>query len=431
VVLTASPGSNPTAIGSDTTARGVILNDDTAPADGGRTINSSQYGDTLTGGSGNDTLNAGRGPDVLTGGGGGDVFAYHDLPWNSGRVTDFSVGSDRIDLSALFQASGYTGTDPIADGYVHLEADGSGGAYLFYDTDGRASGNTIQFRIADLEHVSPSASWAQLSGGGTTPPPAGAVNFATTSVSHAEGDSGTTAYSFTITRSGDVSQGATTSYQIVGSGAHPADAGDVQGLGGGGTFAWGAGESSHVLTVNVVGDSSVESDETFSVVLSTPGAGNSNPTPVGPNGTATGTIVNDDTASAENGRVITSSQYGDTLAGGSGADTLNAGQGPDRLTGGGGADLFVFGKEPWNAGHVTDFTPGVDKLDFRQIFAHSTYQGTDPVGAHVLEFRSDGAGNTQVYIDHDDPNGGDWPFLITTLDGVSPGQIGSGDFIFH
>jgi Ca2+-binding RTX toxin-like protein len=129
--------------------------------------------------------------------------------------------------------------------------------------------------------------------------------------------------------------------------------------------------------------------------------------------------------------VITSHQYGDTLTGGSGNDTLNAGQGPDRLTGGGGADFFVYGKLPWNAGHATDFTPGTDKLDLRALFSASGYAGTDPIADHHLEFRSDGAGNTQVYFDRDAVGSGDWPYLIATLDHVSPGQISSGDWLFH
>ena len=117
--------------------------------------------------------------------------------------------------------------------------------------------------------------------------------------------------------------------------------------------------------------------------------------------------------------MLTSDQYGDTLTGGGGNDTLNAGQGPDQLTGAGGADRFVFGALPWNAGHITDFTPGVDKLDLSAIAD----------AASQVEFRSDGAGATQVYVDVDGP-GGDWPFLITTLDGVAPSRIGASDWVF-
>jgi Ca2+-binding RTX toxin-like protein len=289
-----------------------VTSGDPAPSGGGQVLTSHQYADSLVGGPGNDTLVAGQGPDTLTGHGGADVFTFKNLPWNAGHTSDFTVGADRLDLTALFQASGYTGSNPIADGYVSLQSDGAGGTVVCYDTDGPAPGNTIQFRITDLDHVSPNGlTWAQLSGGtsvGGGPPPS--------------------------------------------SGATP-------------------------------------------------------------------------------GQTLMSSQYADTLSGGAGADTLNAGQGPDQLTGAGGADSFVFGQLPWNAGHVTDFTPGVDKIDLRQIFQAAGYSGADPIADHYLEFRSDGAGDTQVYVDVDGPSGGQWPFLITTLDHVTPSQIGAGDWLFH
>jgi hypothetical protein len=270
----------------------------------GQVLTSDQYADTLTGGAGADTLNAGQGPDQLTGAGGGDVFTFKDLPWNAGHVTDFAVGTDRLDLSALFQASGYAGSNPMADGYVSLQPDGAGGTVVFYDTDGPSSGNTIQFRITDLDHVATGGlDWAQLAGGTGGSPP---------------------------------------------------------------------------------------------------------------------------------GQVLTSEQYADTLTGGAGADTLNAGQGPDRLTGAGGGDHFVFAALPWNAGHITDFTPGTDVLDLRPLFQQAGYSGANPLADGHLEFRSDGAGDTQVYVDPDGPNSSpEWPFLITTLDHVSPGQVGAGDFLFH
>ena len=99
--------------------------------------------------------------------------------------------------------------------------------------------------------------------------------------------------------------------------------------------------------------------------------------------------------------------------------------------GAGGADLFVYGKLPWNAGRITDFTPGEDVLDLRPLFQAAGYAGTDPIADHHLEFRPDGAGGTQVYVDRDAPGSGDWPFLITTLDGVAPSAIGPGDWLFR
>jgi Ca2+-binding RTX toxin-like protein len=131
------------------------------------------------------------------------------------------------------------------------------------------------------------------------------------------------------------------------------------------------------------------------------------------------------------GQVLTWRQHGDTLTGGAGNDTLNGSRGPDQLTGGGGGDHFAWAELPWNAGHVTDFTPGLDKLDLRALFRASGYSGSNPIADGRLEFRSDGAGNTSVYFDADAPGAGEWPWLIATLDRVSPAQIGSGDWLFR
>lgn len=86
--------------------------------------------DTLLGEGGNDTLVGGAGADSLTGGSGGDVFVYAATNEAGDTITDFNLGQgDRIDLSALFAAIGYTGNDPIGDGKVWLSA-ASGGAWL-------------------------------------------------------------------------------------------------------------------------------------------------------------------------------------------------------------------------------------------------------------------------------------------------------------
>jgi beta-glucanase (GH16 family) len=103
------------------------------PAGAGVVLTSDSYADTLTGGAKDDTLNAGQGPDVLTGGAGADHFVYADLPWSAGRITDFTVGQDVLDLRGLL--SGYSGADPIADGHMRLEASG-GDTLVYVDPDG-------------------------------------------------------------------------------------------------------------------------------------------------------------------------------------------------------------------------------------------------------------------------------------------------------
>jgi serralysin len=62
--------------------------------------------------------------------------------------------------------------------------------------------------------------------------------------------------------------------------------------------------------------------------------------------------------------LLTGGDGQDTLSGGGGADTLSGGAGTDRLTGGGGTDHFRYLAADEGRDRITDFTPGVDSLDF-------------------------------------------------------------------
>jgi serralysin len=125
------------------------------------------------------------------------------------------------------------------------------------------------------------------------------------------------------------------------------------------------------------------------------------------------------------GDTITSTDYGSTIIGGTGNDTFIAGHSSDMLTGGAGSDIFKFDVLPWNAGHITDFTPGTDKLDLSGIFGSAGYTGTDPVADGYLSLSSDGAGDTLVYVK---TPSSPWPTLITILDHVAPSSITPGDY---
>jgi len=89
----------------------------------------------------------------------------------------------------------------------------------------------------------------------------------------AEGNSGTTPFTFTVTRDGDTAAAATVSYAVTGSGASPADAADFGGTLPSGTLSFAAGETSKTITILVAGDVTSESDEGFTVTLSSPSAG--------------------------------------------------------------------------------------------------------------------------------------------------------------
>jgi hypothetical protein len=115
---------------------------------------------------------------------------------------------------------------------------------------------------------------------------------AATDGTKAEGNTGTTAVSFTVYRGGDVSAAATVDYAVAGSGPNPADTADFGGTLPKGTVSFAAGASSQVITFSIAGDAAFELDEGYVVSLSNPTGG----TIVLAD--APGTILNDDGAAA-------------------------------------------------------------------------------------------------------------------------------------
>jgi Ca2+-binding RTX toxin-like protein len=125
------------------------------PASGGQTLQAQDGGSTLVGGSGNDTLIGAHGPDQMTGAGGADHFVFKVAPWSPGEITDFTHGQDLLDLRGMFGGTGYTGADPVADHYLTLLADGSGGTKVLFDADGPGPGQGSY--VIHLAHVDPAS----------------------------------------------------------------------------------------------------------------------------------------------------------------------------------------------------------------------------------------------------------------------------------
>src|SRR5262249_26407559 len=96
------------------------------------------------------------------------------------------------------------------------------------------------------------------------------LGISATEATKAEGDSGTTVFRFTVTRTGDTSGVTTVDYAVTGSGANAADADDFGGALPSGTVTFGVGETSQTISINVSGDLTVEPDEGFTVTLSNP-----------------------------------------------------------------------------------------------------------------------------------------------------------------
>ena len=121
-----------------------------------------------------------------------------------------------------------------------------------------------------------------------------ALAIVATDTSKNEANSGATAFTFTVNRTGDTTGTSTVNYSVTGSGASPASASDfVGGTFPGGSLTFAPGITSQVISINVQGDTTFESSEGFAVSLSAPSSST-----VISTSTANGTILNDDAAPA-------------------------------------------------------------------------------------------------------------------------------------
>ncbi|WP_299617922.1 Calx-beta domain-containing protein [Pelagibius sp.] len=327
--------SNPSAGSAITTASagGTILNDDSDPPGGAITLIDESFDGT--GDTGGFSYQDGSF-------GGADPQSYADGAWADGalridmggidnsNVTDMSGGWTRdftldaeseITLSFLYelaQSNGYE-SDEVSQLLVSIDGgppilvnsltgDGNGGGPL---TTGPQTYSAMLGVLAAGSHsltiggFNNKKTWnneateltiddVSLVATPTAPPAPIESSFAIAPLDaeKAEGDSGPTALSFTVTRSGDLTAGASVDFAVAGSGASAADAADFAGgLLPGGSLSFGAGESSRTLIVEVAGDTDFEGDETFLVTLSNPSPGSDIVT-----ASAGGTILNDDSA---------------------------------------------------------------------------------------------------------------------------------------
>jgi parallel beta-helix repeat protein len=123
----------------------------------------------------------------------------------------------------------------------------------------------------------------------------------------AEGNSGTTPFTFTITRTGNTNSAVSVDYALTGSGSKVVNAADFGGVLPTGTINFAANETSKTLTVNVQGETIAEPDEGFTVTLSNASVGAAIATH-----SAKGIIQNDDSATLEARSVNTYQSEGDT-----------------------------------------------------------------------------------------------------------------------
>ena len=102
--------------------------------------------DTLSGNGGDDLLTGGGFNDRLTGGTGADLFIYaasidSDATTGIDRITDFEVGTDKIDLSAFLSGATFIGGAGFS---------GTGAEVRYNAATGRLSGDVDGDGVADL-----------------------------------------------------------------------------------------------------------------------------------------------------------------------------------------------------------------------------------------------------------------------------------------
>lgn len=193
----------------------------------------------------------------------------------------------------------------------------AGGTIFIRWADTNALGNDDGLAIDDF---SITATLAE-----SPPPTTETIAFQATAISQNEGSGTDTSYTYTLTRTGSTTASATVGYAILTGTGTTADAADFLGATSG-TATFAAGSATATVTITVAGDKVIEGDEAFTLGLSGASSGYVVSASAG---TATGTIVNDDT-----GGTFTITRTSDAVEGGTATFTISR-------TGGDGGPVII------------------------------------------------------------------------------------------
>ena len=142
---------------------GSNFNDTLTGDNNNNVINGGLGNDILNGGGGDDLLIGGMGNNTMTGGAGADTFQW--IKGNSGHdlITDFTPGTDKLDLSQLLQ--GENGTTASLDDYLHFTVSGSG-ASVMTSIDVSAMAGATPNQTIDLAGVNLASHYGVTPGAG-------------------------------------------------------------------------------------------------------------------------------------------------------------------------------------------------------------------------------------------------------------------------
>jgi Peptidase M10 serralysin C terminal len=239
---------------------------------------------TLVGALANDTIVGNGGADTLTGSFGGDKFSYLTNTDSTtvafDTITDFQTG-DAIEFVGMANvrlfATQFTfhGTRAATIAAINSDANFNNSLVSFSDgvdgwlyVRGTGTGTNFDGSLVRLQGRTSLLAATDLIGeSGTFTLPT--LSIAATSASKVEGTGGATAFTFTVTRSGDTSASSTVQWSVVGAGTNVASAADFAGgVLPSASLNFLAGETSKLVTVSVVADSAPEANEGFTISLS-------------------------------------------------------------------------------------------------------------------------------------------------------------------
>ncbi|WP_394543132.1 M10 family metallopeptidase C-terminal domain-containing protein [Azorhizophilus paspali] len=414
--------------------------------------------DTLDGAGGDDILVGGAGSDSLTGGAGADVFRFEALSdsqrnYTTGdnqgdRITDFVVGEDKLDVSAL----GFTGLSDGYNGTLVLAFNSAGDRTYVksYETD--ANGYRFEFSLdgnyqgllgnENFIFATPSGQQLLEGSAGNDSLQGTAAN----EVIHGgagrdtlAGGSGADVFRFSELT--DSYRTASSNFTDLITDFNLADDRiDLSGLGFGG-LGNGYGNTL-ALQVNSAGTrtylKSYEANaagERFELSMDGDLSGlDESHLVFDERVVLAGGGGNDTLSGSSAAEELLGGAGNDSLNGGAGNDILDGGAGRDTLSGGSGSDIFRFGDaldsfRNYNSGanvtdSIADFTHGTDLIDLSALGYTGLGNGYDGTLAIVLN----GAG-TKTYLKD---LGGDAEgnrFEIA-LEGNHADQLDASDFIF-
>ncbi len=273
---------------------------------GNDNIVGSNYADRINGGDGDDTITGSGGVDILNGGSGADIFAYRTTQEGGDKISDFKSGTDKFQF--VTSAFGNLTTTNF-DGVSGSAPDITGKELVIF------TGGT---------YASLQAAQAKATGSSTTPGFFVYTNAANETL-------------LVFDSNGTLPDGSTT---VANLGTAPVSLGTSDFV-----FTGALGSVTPPPAVSSIVDliASPGTFPTIGIINFGSGAGGYNfSTPV----------------------LFTGNGSANTVIGTPFADRIEGGGGADILTGGSGADLFIYKNPGEGDDKITDFTSGVDKLQF-------------------------------------------------------------------